>query len=1159
MNSTSVKRPVGYNRVVEKISQRTGPLVFLSWLLVIALSFLALEPARAQSTDGTILGTVKDQGSSVIPGSTVVLVNRGTSAQRTQKTDPTGAYSFNNVEAGTYELTVSATGFATADFPSLDLQARETKRVDTQLKVANQSQSVIVEAVAGAVVNTDISNIAQTKTGRELVDLPIAITSRSTGSTSPMTTLTTEPSVQTDASGNISVAGTKPSMLSMSIDGLSSMGPRAAGPLSELFPSFNAISEIRVSEVNNAAEYGGISDITTTSKSGTNSYHGGAFENWQNDILTAKNPFSATKPTLNMNNYGFFVGGPVTIPHLYSGHDRTFFFASYEALRLPRQTVVVESVPSLALRSGNLSAYSSQIYNPNTGAAYAGNMIPASDITTLSSNVLKYLFPLPNTGSANAVSNNYTENFPTPISSDQEDARIDQNISQKQTVFVRGSYKNRSVQVAPSPGGTVTGSALLGSFSQPEIDYGLTVAHNYIFSATLLNEVRAGFDGNHTWTRFDLPASVIAAELGLTNVSIPSGDAVPNFNISGFQPTGGNASTLSSNNTTQVIDNLTWTKQRHTLKFGGDYRRMRGNSANVYAAQRLGVYNFNGGVTSLTADGSNPSGTNHAYIGSPFAAFLLGIPDKTQLDSVIQPNSLGYANAYAFYAQDDWHASSKLTLNFGLRWEYHPMFKDHLLNSSNFLPDYSSIQNGTYVHGAVVIMNEKAFDILDPAFQESIAPTPILTAAQAGIPQSLRFSVKTDFAPRFGLAWRPFGDDKTVLRGGFGRFIEAPLGSLLGAAYAIHSADQGLFNQTIVNGKATLTFPYPFPADIAQPGSQFFQQAGNIHFIDPIVYQWNVTAERDLGFSTAIQLSYTGMHGHELGVQGDLNQLPLNTIGYSAAKQYAPYPLWAEMEIETNGGRSNYNSVSLGVMRRFIKGVQYQANYAFTRNLTNAQSYNPTKFTTEAGGFQTNLNDPNLDYGNVAFTRRHRFIATGLYQLPLGRGNALLSNVNGTVDRIINGWELSGVLLFQSGPFLTATVPGADPSGTGFPLIVGDGRPDRVPGVSFRPANRTIHNWLNSAALATPANNIGRFGNDPVGNIPGIGTEVVSASLIKSVTIAEGIRLQAGAQIANLFNHVNLAQPNVSLVTGSFGTVTNTQTADGAGPRAIQITARVSF
>jgi hypothetical protein len=171
----------------------------------------------------------------------------------------------------------------------------------------------------------------------------------------------------------------------------------------------------------------------------------------------------------------------------------------------------------------------------------------------------------------------------------------------------------------------------------------------------------------------------------------------------------------------------------------------------------------------------------------------------------------------------------------------------------------------------------------------------------------------------------------------------------------------------------------------------------------------------------------------------------------------------------------------------------------------------------------------------------------------------LLSGANGVIDRLVNGWELAGVVMVQSGPFLTATVPGADPSGTGFPLIVGDGRPDRVPGVSFKSANRTINNWLNPGALVTPANNIGRFGNDSVGNIPGVGTEVVSGSLIKSVRIAEGIRLQVGAQVANLFNHVNLAQPSTSLVTGTYGTISNVQTAEGAGPRAVQLTGRFSF
>ena len=281
------------------------------------------------------------------------------------------------------------------------------------MKLATQTQTVNVESSAGAIVDTDTSSIAVTKTGRELVDLPVAIATRASGSTSAMSTLTTQPGVQTDASGGISVAGALPTQLSVTIDGISTVGPRADGPLTELFPSFNAIEEIRVGEVINAAEFGGIADITTISKSGSNQFHGGLVENFQNNALNAGNTFSHTTPTLKMNDFGAFLGGPVLLPKLYNGHDKTFFFGSYEALRLPRDVVSIESVPSLALRQGDLSAYSA----PITG--FPGNIIPAARISPLAQNALQYLYPLPNYGPPGAVSNNYLANFSEPINSSQ--------------------------------------------------------------------------------------------------------------------------------------------------------------------------------------------------------------------------------------------------------------------------------------------------------------------------------------------------------------------------------------------------------------------------------------------------------------------------------------------------------------------------------------------------------------------------------------------------------------------------------------------------------------------------------------------------------------------------------------------------------------------
>src|SRR5580698_6451805 len=250
-----------------------------------ALILLGANAAMPQSTFGSILGTVRDPSGAVVAQSKVTVQNIGTDASRATVTDSSGDYSVPNLEPGTYKVTIEAAGFQPFVYQT-ELTARQTARIDGQMTVAGTTQQVNVETDAN-VINTDVSNLAETKTGRELVDLPIAIATGTSGSTSPISTLTSQPGVQTDSAGNISVAGTKPTMMQLSIDGISSMGPRSDGPLTELFPSFNSIEEIRVSEVNNAAEFGGVADITTISKSGTNNFHGGLFENLQNTDLNA--------------------------------------------------------------------------------------------------------------------------------------------------------------------------------------------------------------------------------------------------------------------------------------------------------------------------------------------------------------------------------------------------------------------------------------------------------------------------------------------------------------------------------------------------------------------------------------------------------------------------------------------------------------------------------------------------------------------------------------------------------------------------------------------------------------------------------------------------------------------------------------------------------
>jgi hypothetical protein len=1099
--------------------------------------------AQTQSTFGSITGSVKDPSGSVVAACKVTVANIGTGTQRSVLTDSTGTYVAVNLEPAKYEISMEAPGFKVSKYTDIELTSRQTIRVDGTLVLAGQTQQVMVSEAAEAPISTEVSNIAETKQGRELNDLPVAIGSRAAGSTSAFTTLTTQPGVAVDNSGNLSVAGAKPSMLSVSIDGISSMSPRNSSPISELFPSFDTIAEIHVSEINNSAEFGGVSDITTISKSGTNTFHGGLYENNQNTVYNARNTFSATVPVLDMNDFGLFVGGPVWIPKIYNGKDKTFFFLSAEALRLPKQQVLVENMPTAALRNGDLSAYTgTTILDPTSGTPYHNNQIPISQISPLSLKALNYLFPLPNTGPANSLVNNYVTNFPVPVSSDQGDLRVDQNLTSNQSMFARGTWKYKLGQAAP--GGTTAGvgSPLTGAILQPEHDYALTVAHNWVINPALVNELRGGLSGSNTSSSYGVTAQAAADTLGLTPYlpqAPPAGNAVPNFKISGFQTTGSGTSSISKTATYQIIDNLTWTKGKHTIKFGADYRFLTALYTNVFASSRLGQYTFNNSVTK-------------SLVGNAFASFLLGIPDSDQISTVLNPDSNGYSNAYAGYVQDDFKVTPRLTINYGLRYEYHPTFIDRNNNTANFLPAYTSVQSGVPVNGAVVVP-DNGVSLVNPAFAQSIAPTPILTATQAGLPQSLRYSQKTDFAPRFGFAWRVTGDGKTVIRGGYGRFIETQLGQALLNAWAVEASLLSNFTNTIVNHKPTLTFPYPFPSNLAQPGTQEFDLSTKLHYQDPYVQQWNLTIERDLGFQTGLRLTYEGSHGRNLGIIDNPDQVPANTAGFSVAGKNAPYPLLNSIVEGTNGGVSNYNAFTASLNKRFTKGLQFQTTYTLAKNLSDNAGYNPTAFAGAGGGQTSDFYHPYLDYGNVAFTRRNRFLATFLYELPFNHTGYKVLNA------VVGGWELSGVLLFQSGPFLTVLANGADPSGTNFPNLQGNGRADIVSGVPVAPANQTIQQWVNPAAFVIPANNIGRFGSSPVGSVVGPGTQSVSMSLFKTIQIHESVRLRFGASAANLFNHPNYGNPGLTLGTSSFGIISSLQSAEGAGPRSLQMSGRLTF
>jgi hypothetical protein len=1073
------------------------------------------------------------------------------------------------VEVGAYKLDVQAAGFQKADFSSFDLGGRETKRLDAQLQIASQTTTINVESSAGAVIETDTSSIAETKGSIELTDLPVAITSRSTGSTSAMSTLTAQSGVQTDANGNISVAGTLPSQLSMSIDGISSMGTgsaisiNAVGAISELFPSFNAIEEIRIGETINPAEFGGVADITTISKAGSNHLHGGVFENFQNSDTNAADFFSHMVNEVKMNNFGIYMGGPVVIPKLYNGHDKTFFFGSFEVLRLPKTQTEVESVPTVAMRDGDLSAY---LAAGNGGASnqltgYPGNIIPPNMLSAYSQRVLSTFFPLPNYGPPTAVANNYLANFPIPINSAQGDARVDQMIGSKNLIFARYTYKNRRVTAVPiAPAYANPGSASLptvGENSIPELDQALTIAWNYTISPTIVNELRGGFSVSHLASTYGFTAQQSANALGLTGLPAPppaGADIVPQIVIAGFAPLG-----LQNENanqgTKQLLETLTWTRGKHTIKFGADYRRLHAFYNAVFYNNLEGSYAFNGSVMSSLLGPGN---------ATPIASFLLGYPDSSTIATNLLCCTFAMAQHYAAFVQDDYKVSKNLTLNYGLRYEYHPTFRDKYNNLSNIDLNYTSVVNGETVRGAVIVPGPGTLGFLDPGFAASIYPTPIVTAQSLGDPAALRYSTKTDFAPRFGFAWRMFGNDKTVLRGGYGRYIETLMSTAALSAWGTTASDVGTFINTIgSSGAPTYQLPYSWPSNIAQPGSQAYFQVTNLHYKDPYVQEWNLTVERDLGAGFGLRVSYDGNHSSDLGTGMNIDQPSPNTIGFAnLPKSAIPFPLWSEIYYNDNEGFANYNAMTISVKKRLSHGLQLQSSYIYARNLSNLGGNPGTPaggFAGEYGGTISNPSQPGIDYGNVNFTRRDRFLTTFLYDLPFGKGKMLLNGANGFVDRVVNGWELGGVLLFQSGPFMTVSQLN-DPCGCGFnDFNSTGGRADTVSGVNPY-AGQSIGQWINPAAFATPANAIGRFGDSGAGSVVGPGTEAVSMSLIKSIPIKESVRAQVGVQVANLFNHPNFAPPgNLTLGVAAFGTITALQSAEGAGPRQIQLTARITF
>jgi len=1119
-------------------------------LMVMMLGFIGT--AGAQSTFGTLTGTVTDPSGAVISGAAVTITNKGTQVARTVTSGADGNYQVVNLDPGNYSLTVEAAGFSKLVRDEIELLARQIVRVDARLEVeAAAGQEINVTASVGVIV-TESPTIADSKSGREINEL--ALNFRASDNTSPLAVATLAPGVQRDRDNQISISGMQPYTASATIDGITTLNVRLNGPVAELFPSVEAIDEFKVSSINNNAEFAQASDITTTSKSGSNQYHGTAYWFHQNKALNATDPFAPIdpadpnrrlKPSLIANSFGGAFSGPISIPKVYNGTNRSFFFFDYEGVRLPSQSTLRQVVPPDAFRQGDLSSIPTQLVDPFTGQPFSNNQIP---INPTSAKALELLFPRQNQPSgASLDSPNFILNVPGSFSINGFDLRGDHIFNSSHKVFARFTYKDISRN---GTNGSGSYNVFAGTYSRPINVRNLAGSYNWIITPNVINEFRAGYSTSDFDNTYPLAAQGedIIKQLGVTGLpASPPQGGLPYFAFNDGSITIASSPGLTNPISSKSIvfsDNLTWIKGRHTIKAGVNVERLEAKDISTYnVGDDYGEYYFNSGTPGV-----------NSYSGNSFADFLLGLPIQTAT-ALNGPDFNPYTTNSSYFIQDDWRVSAKLTLNFGLRYELHPPFNDKTNQLANF--------DRQFPGGRVVVQDP---NLVAPAFRQSIGNTPIVTYQEAGLPETLKRLYKKDIDPRFGFAYRPFDNNRTVIRGGFGMYTVTILGRVV---YSLEGVANGSFlsftntspAEVRAAGAAALQFPNVFPAGTGDAGGlPDFRRANPFDFRDPYSMQWNLTVEHDVGWSTGVRLTYNGQRQIDLVHSPDINQVEPNTLGYAAVRDQRPFKNFNAILDRANGATGKYHAFTTEVTKRFSQGISFQNSYVWAKNLSNANGPAPSGFSAENGPTTLNIFDIRADYGDVAFTRRQRFVSTFLWELPVGRGRKFGSGISRMADALIGGWQTAGIVTLQTGPFLTPFFSGSDPSGTGANVrgVIGTQRPDRIGNGNLD--NPTASLYFDKGAFVIPPDNIGRFGNAGVGILRGPGTRVFSLSLAKRFLITEKVNLRYEATMSNLFNHTNLDIPaSMNIGSGSFGQIQATQKGDLAGPRTIQMSLRLSF
>jgi len=1129
----------------------------LSLVSILLACTVVLSPAHAQSTFASIVGVVKDPTGLVIPDAKITLFSLEEQSARDAASEMDGSFQFLNVKPGRYEITAAAAGFTTLKLGSVQLEARQTLRADLSLKVHTGSEFIEVGDTA-PMINTESATLAESKDFIQISQLPVNYRGATTSS---MAMLTTVPGTQQDANGNVSIGGGLPSQVQYSVDGASTVNIRQNGALANMNPSSELISEFKVSQFNNNAEFAQLGDVTIATKSGGDHFHGSAFEYLQNSALDATTYGFPSKPHKAFNTFGGSLGGPLRIPHLTGNTPHTFFFVAYEGNRRRTVTPLFLNVPTPAMRAGNLNELTGvygRVVDPLTGQPFANNTIPANRVSATSASLLQnYLTQLPNSPAAGA---NYLQQTPTPSNTDGYDIRVDHTLTAKQSLYVRWSAKNIS---------TTLPNALLPGDQDSETDRNLIFSHNYAITNTLVNEARFGLSQFRMGVQFPIQGAAAVQQLGLLGLDLsdhPNAAAFPTFNFidgTGLSPIGRDKAGVTKSQTIQFTDNLSWARGKHSLKFGVDVRRVSYADIESFGgSDDFGAFTFNSGALTGNKACGDPAATAPYLCESAFADFLLGLPAKTYV-AQSGPDVLAHTIQTGLYAQDEWRIHPRLTLSFGLRWQALPPFVSPLNNLTAFdkrnggviVPDHNVPVQGFLESINACAGTYNPYGVANPA----LPCGPVESAASQSLGPGVREFYKKNFQPRIGFAYRPFGDEKTVIRGGFGIFTMTNLGQL---SFNTTNISVGVVRTTanaIQSGQPAYQFPNVRTPDnpLTTAGTGDFYQNTPINYRDPQSAQWNLTVERELIRDTTLRVSYVGTNSFRMSQTVDLNQVQPSALAPNPNPR--SYLNWGRILSSENQGSVNYQALQSEINHRSRGGLTLQASHVWAKSLGNVGGDAPTAFSPEIiyGTPVANRFDLAANRGDVAAVRRHRVLVSAIYELPVGNGRHFLNHMSSVPQAIFGGWSVSTVSMWQTGPFLTPiTSPSYDAGNLNLVYRGALQRPDCVANGNL--AHPTVNEYFNIDAFnPVPA---GPTGNCRVGSLVGPGTVAIAGGLSKTFAIGEKARIKFESTFTNLPNHLNYAPPSTDVSSpATFGKITSVQTAENAGNRTGQLALRIEF